>query len=129
MKSVHFALQSAFSFTHYTTIIWLVNACSPWERVQFHGSNVVSSCCGLVVVEPAIISRQASMVLWPRSPQVSNRLLKVLMVLDPRADRDPPLILRATTAGRIARSAALFSEGISGLVTKGNNSEMNPVIR
>lgn len=68
------------------------------------------------------------MAFWPRSAQVSKSVRSTLHVLEPRADLLPPLILRATTAGLTARSAALFSEGTSGLATKVNSSPMKSSI-
>jgi len=51
--------------------------------------------------------------------------ISVIFVSDPFLERVPPLILRAITAGRTARSAALFSEGASGYFTKINNFGKN----
>jgi hypothetical protein len=70
------------------------------------------------LAEHVIISRQASMLFLPCRDHVSKRVLITLQIFDPLLERVTPLILRATTAGLIARSAALFSEGTSGLLTK-----------
>ena len=46
-------------------------------------------------------------------------------VLDPLADLVPPLIFRAITLARMARSAALLPLGTSGYSMKANNSAAN----
>ncbi len=53
--------------------------------------------------------RHSSKGLRPRACQVSNRLASTMRVLVPSGLREPPLILRITTSGRILRSAWLLS--------------------
>ncbi len=58
----------------------------------------------------------------PRSSQVDTSDWRRIRVLEPRAERVPPLILRAITSGRSARSAALLVAGTAGSATKTKNS-------
>ncbi len=75
-------------------------------------------------LEFVIVCRHASMVLRPCNTQVSNTDLSMLAVVDHFGERVPPLIFLATAAGRMARQAALFSEGTSGHCTHTNNVEL-----
>src|SRR6266487_2715109 len=54
--------------------------------------------------------------------QVPKRLASPMRVVDPLGLRVPPLILRATTKGRILRSARLLWAGTPGTATKTNSS-------
>ena len=56
-------------------------------------------------------------------------LASVALVLLPLGERLPPLILRATTCGRRALSAALLSEGTIGSSTKVNSSGKKRSVR
>ena len=58
-----------------------------------------------------------------------NRLMRVILVADPLSDRVPPLTFLTITAGLIALSAALFSEGTAGSSTNTNSSGKNFAIR
>ena len=57
-----------------------------------------------------------------RAAQVWSRLAKVRRVAVPSALREPPLILRMMTNGRMLRSAKLLSAGNPGTKTNWNNS-------
>src|SRR6185436_20757032 len=57
-----------------------------------------------------------------RACQVSNRLARPRRVFVPSSLREPPLILRTTTSGRIERSARLLSALNPSISTNWNNS-------
>jgi hypothetical protein len=57
---------------------------------------------------------------------VATREKRIMRVWEPEGERVPPLILRAMTSGRMARSTALLSAGTSGRrtqVKRGNVSQ------
>src|SRR5439155_5122020 len=58
----------------------------------------------------------------PRRSQVATSDCSTIRVAVPRSERVPPLILRAITSGRRARSAALFVGGTAGSATKVKSS-------
>ena len=66
--------------------------------------------------------RQSMKGLRLRAAQVWSRLAKVRRVFVPSALREPPLILRMITNGRMLRSAKLLSAGNPGTKTNWNNS-------
>ena len=60
--------------------------------------------------------------LRPRASQVPKMLARVSLVFVPWSVLVPPLIFRLITTGRMARSAALLSEGTLGSATNTNSS-------
>src|SRR5690242_15028355 len=66
--------------------------------------------------------KHSSKGLSLRACQVSNRLASAILVLLPSSLREPPLILRITTSGRIERSARLLSALNPSTSTNWNNS-------
>ncbi len=66
--------------------------------------------------------RQAANGFSPRRSQVANKLCRLIRVLLPVGLCVPPLILRATANGRIARSARLFVASTPACRTHWNSS-------
>ena len=61
--------------------------------------------------------------------QAPKRLIRIIRVVEPLAERVPLLTFRAITAGRTALSAALLSEGTPSQSTKENSSPRKVSIR